>query len=658
MRLFSVLCVSYVMIAHSGKREVSNSRKAGVGSGPKATTTATTTGGHGEIRRWADIVRQHETSSTPTVPLIETKTTSVPASTASVATFRMRWAEVLVPTSTTTTIAPTTNIQTSTADPKTFTSRCCKAQNAEKEPKVSTSATTSTPIVTTTVPQSTRRWVDVVAGATTRQSGRVILPASWVSLVDESFQFGNFGDEQLHADVVQVPPPTEIEPGELFFGNFFPCVATEGPPTTTLVPTTSETLTTTPEATTRPTTTTKPAEALDSRESEASGYAGEYYHIDPKWDDTYFQLELMRKLFNAYSKTAPRFTPLQSFAFNAVQPTSEGDVVIQSQMRIRGPTNLSRDVFVGHLADDASLKEWEVTYADLNTDDMLYNEYMILRVLEPVRVNGRPIAVRPLFLSCPPSGLEIFARFAVKEHISTTLFDFVSTGGPSVRADQIIKFALDWLMLLKELHSRGFVHGSVSEFSVGFAPGSSEHLVLTDFEYSAFFPETQYNHHYHQRDPPAGPVMLLSPWELETSIRLHNPVPPHLLALFGGASPVPPSLDQRLLTRRDDLYRWIESVARLLYQNQIIEVMKKEAGQYLSAVLKFKKEYPFFVHNGKVGGGRWRFLDANVKNGVKVELGCILSYIRSLDDDEIPRYTYIIDKLRKVHLLTIPRGSS
>ena len=69
----------------------------------------------------------------------------------------------------------------------------------------------------------------------------MILSRSSVSLVDVSFRFGSFGDEQLHEEAVQVPSPTEIEPGELLFGNFFPSVATEGPPTTTLVPTKSET---------------------------------------------------------------------------------------------------------------------------------------------------------------------------------------------------------------------------------------------------------------------------------------------------------------------------------------------------------------------------------------------------------------------------------
>ena len=60
------------MTVDVGKRKISNSRKADVGAGPKATTTATSTGGQGEIRRLADILRQHETSSTPTVPLVET----------------------------------------------------------------------------------------------------------------------------------------------------------------------------------------------------------------------------------------------------------------------------------------------------------------------------------------------------------------------------------------------------------------------------------------------------------------------------------------------------------------------------------------------------------------------------------------------------------
>jgi len=171
---------------------------------------------------------------------------------------------------------------------------------------------------------------------------------------------------------------------------------------------------------------------------------------------------------------------------------------------------------------------------------------------------------------------------------------------------EVLSIARELLGLLYQLHSHGIAHGSFSDASVLFADKSgSPNLALIEFEFAALL-ATKSRSMLAQRYRAQIQVMEMSPFEIQ--------------------------LDR--LSRRDDLFRWIELVARMLLGAQLNRVMEKES--LATSLLHFKMTREYFALNGSGGWQPWRHTGSDTKRRVKSLLGNMLQYIRRLGIDEDP----------------------
>ncbi len=100
---------------------------------------------------------------------------------------------------------------------------------------------------------------------------------------------------------------------------------------------------------------------------------------------------------------------------------------------------------------------------------------------------------------------------------------------------------------------------------------------------------------------------------------------------------MPPfEMNRDRLSGRDDLFRWIELVARLLLGAQFDRVTAKESAA--TTLFHFKMTREHFALNGSGGYQPWTHLSSETKRRVKVLLGNMLEYIRGLENDQGPDY--------------------
>jgi hypothetical protein len=175
----------------------------------------------------------------------------------------------------------------------------------------------------------------------------------------------------------------------------------------------------------------------------------------------------------------------------------------------------------------------------------------------------------------------------------------------------------------------------LTEFAIRFDLSGSR-LILTEFEYANFFPDKMDEN----RTLPPGSILedrheaialsFLSPWELQGPLRV---------------------------TRRDDMFHWIEIFARMLLKRQFWEIQSRECQQDdAMCLINFKQFYPYFTHNGPQESRIWNRLRSDQRQEVKQNLNSILDIIRLADMDDEPSYAAIRHHLSRA--LEIARAAS
>ena len=329
--------------------------------------------------------------------------------------------------------------------------------------------------------------------------------------------------------------------------------------------------------------------------------------VQPGWTDEWVsssrQLYQIRRerhqvLDADYGK---RFKLLHEPKFPLIQSTAIGDLQIMrdiSSSLVPRTQQFPRHVFVA--VSLRTREPFEIKYADLNSDVYVKNEIEILTVLSEI-----PGVQRGYYLSGAGSGWVMESRISVLEHLQGSIVHVRSSWQPW----QIISAVTDAIETLRRIHQAGFVHGRVSEYMMRL--NMSGHIVLTEFEFSWFYPDRS------QAPITDGINIFSSPFEMElTPSRQRLPVwmdQGKMLAL-------PP-------TRRDDIFRALEAIPRLLtrkkYYQQVTDAFA--AGK----LFEFKMETDFL--NFDV------FQD---------KLNPVLDHIRDVET-EIDYY-FVIQSLRQV----------
>ena len=246
------------------------------------------------------------------------------------------------------------------------------------------------------------------------------------------------------------------------------------------------------------------------------------------------------------------------------------------------------------------LKNFEIKFAEINTDALLREEFHILQVIEPFG-----IAPKPFYLSGvhPGDGFTwvIEGRISVVEATGVTLAQHVRKMRPSA----IVGFIHQVVASLQTLHSVGFVHGSISELSVRMSLRQPEQIVLTEFEFAQFFPAPD-RRRYRRSDLPVA-----SPWELQGQLYLP----------------------------RDDLFRALETLARLLYKHDYASRIATAFQE--GKLLRIKRAHPTFSTNGWYSPR----MGSQAKDSLKQSLNQAMTYIRRLQPEEEINYPYLLQAL-------------
>ena len=239
---------------------------------------------------------------------------------------------------------------------------------------------------------------------------------------------------------------------------------------------------------------------------------------------------------------------------------------------------------------------------DIYTDMNLVNEYTVLKLLE-----GTGIAPAALFLSPDQSKYTRSPRYLITEQPGTPLHSFCAFNQPSPR--QLVIIFLDALNLIQRMHTAGIVHGNLNEFNLHVFPSGK--LSLSDFELASFLTETGRSprRYYTDHIPQHNMREFQSPWELNGND----------------------------YTRRDDLFRWIEMFARLLFGFEYIRYLQ----MCPSGMTRFKFKEPFFTFES----ASWLVLPPHSRGLAKRELGWALEYIRDLRFMDQPDYGFLTQRM-------------
>lgn len=224
-------------------------------------------------------------------------------------------------------------------------------------------------------------------------------------------------------------------------------------------------------------------------------------------------------------------------------------------------------------------------------DDDLFNEFIIMRVLEKL---GLHIAPKAYFLSAPavPTAKEwkndtrfntLFefssdvcyktrssARGLIQEELSTDLRQYLNTRTPE-HLQLVIELAIQTIKRIEELHSAGFIHGGIDADNVAIATlNGSPRIMLIDFGQSRFFPAEI--GHTKTEDGPLN--ISVSPWYFENS----------------------------RVGRRDDMYQVMDMVASLMaspgdWEESVSRMMRESPDGFR----RLKKESEPFTENYRSG---------------------------------------------------------
>jgi serine/threonine protein kinase len=174
---------------------------------------------------------------------------------------------------------------------------------------------------------------------------------------------------------------------------------------------------------------------------------------------------------------------------------------------------------------------------------------------------------------------------------------------------------LEVVNLIERMHSIGVVHGDLNEFKVRIQANGE--LCLIDFESAVFIPETDRTA---RSSFPQSSAEYLSPWEIQG---------------FPYA-------------RRDDLFRWVEMLARLLYGEPFSNYQRTESFATIDGLLRFKLANMYFNMKGGRRRNIWSVLTNEGKHLAKGALNTVLAYVRTLGQETLPDYGFIYQKIESV----------
>ena len=365
----------------------------------------------------------------------------------------------------------------------------------------------------------------------------------------------------------------------------------------------------------------------DITQTPVENYIRELVNDGPKWQLKPVNYTMWESIYNHYVELAlyqqqidpengrlyPQ--PTTQIQPGTVYPTGSGDIILFEETTWMRPRPIHPQITYRQYHTALASKPMEgltdqnylqVKTSDINSDFLLQEEYLMLELLHKSRVP----ATLPVYLSGTPPGFVIEARFNVQiVPRGPSLYEYMATRS---RADpvEIFSVARELLGLLSQLHSYGIAHGSFSGSTVVFGDKTgAPNLALTEFEVAAFLGTVDRSilvQSYRQRMN----QFEMSPFELQGY----------------------------RLSRRDDLFRWLEVVARMLYGPQFDRLMQREATDD-EKLLEFKLYKKYFTLNGFGGPWQpWRHLLSDTKRQVKQILGVMLEYLRTLEIDEDPDY--------------------
>ena len=349
-----------------------------------------------------------------------------------------------------------------------------------------------------------------------------------------------------------------------------------------------------------------PVESDEDEQSVESYESGEEEEFVTDWLKTSDKLIKMRELQQFRDSTMKNFALVPPLLVGQYLMTPLGSLRIVAVETFDQIRSLNRGLVRGMKGSQVYM----IKVGDIQTDFSLLNEFTILSLL-----SGAGIAPNAHYLSPSMNPFYVPApRYLVTDDYGPSLHSLMKFTRLSCRKS--FDIALDILRLIERMHEIGVVHGDLNEHNVRLGPSGS--VWLTDFEFAAFIPDP-----FRQARSSLPPSFAehMSPWEMEGST----------------------------YSRRDDLYRWMEILAKLMYRNSFRVAQMQNSNGLFENLKHFKLTDMFFDSIGKNGcspRGPWRNRSPNSRRISKGALNMALNYIRGLDESSEPDYAFITDKLQ------------
>ena len=345
-------------------------------------------------------------------------------------------------------------------------------------------------------------------------------------------------------------------------------------------------------------------EAGDSEGEEARHFE---QHEESGWGELYAKVSNIICAQNIRDATTKHFALVTPFIPGHVKITPLGPLYVLSVESVDQMRSLNQGIVKGTVGGTL----YTVKVGDIYSDAKLLNDYIMLQLLE-----NTDIAPKPLYLSSSVSLYSVAPRYLIMEDYGPSIsymHQFMS-----VSPGQTLRLGLEVLNHLERMHGIGVVHGDLNELNIRLRYSGG--CWLTDFDFSALIADTS-------REPRANfPVAhpeYLSPWEI----------------------------DGFPYSRRDDLFRWIETVARLLYGASFKEAQWDQSGGQIDGIKRFKQTFMYFDLNGRRddnGLSIWSNVSRESRRRIRGRLNTVLEYVRRLAQDDHPDYSFIARKIQMV----------
>ena len=337
-------------------------------------------------------------------------------------------------------------------------------------------------------------------------------------------------------------------------------------------------------------------------------------HEDSGWDESYAKVSDIISAQNIRDATTKHFALVTPFIPGHIKITPLGPLYVLSVEIVDQMRSLNQGIVKGTVGGTL----YTIKVGDIYSDAKLLTDYIMLQLLE-----NTDIAPKPLYLSSSVSLYSVAPRYLILEDYGPSIsymhqFMNVSPG-------QTLRLGLEVLNHLERMHGIGVVHGDLNEQNIRLRYSGG--CWLTDFDFSALIADTS-------RKPrvnfPVAHPEYLSPWEI----------------------------DGFPYSRRDDLFRWIETVARLLYGETFKETQWNHSGGQMYGIKRFKQAFMYFDLNGRRDDNDysiWSIVSRESRRRIRGRLNTVLEYVRGLGQDDNPDYSFITRKIQMV-VGSLPRS--